>query len=96
MRTAWLAAFWVPYLLVPLGFGLLEMPSILFWEEAVLHALMVFGYGLIGCLFYAATGQKEDRLTGAKITAGDRLLQATGINVGLALMTLLVAYSAMP
>ena len=70
-RVAWLAAFWLLYVLAPVHLMIFELPRIiLYWEEVVLHALSVLGYGLIGSLFYAATGKGRDRSTGAKIHQG--------------------------
>ena len=93
-RAAWLAVFWLPYGLLPLLLGLFEMPRvILYWDEAARHALSIFGYGLIGSLFYAATGKGRNRATGAKITSGERFLQATAINGAVSALALFMAWS---
>ena len=85
-RAALLAAFWVPYCVVPVVLGLFELPgAVLYWDEAARLALSLLGYGLVGSGFYAVTGSVGDRT--------ERFLQATGVSVALTALATLYACS---
>lgn len=87
-RATLLAAFWVPYCVVPVVLGLFELPGVvLYWDEVARLALSLLGYGLVGSGFYAVTGPKGDRT--------ERFLKATGISVALAALAVMHSCSVM-
>ena len=87
-RIAWRSLFWVPYFLIPLFQGFFDashIPCESCWDDHLRHALSMFGYGFIGCFFYALTGK-----TRSTSVVQSRFLAATGWNLALFLMGLLL------
>ena len=60
VRTVILAACWLGYAAFPIVIGLFHVShmDVFFWEERLMHALSILGYGTIGCLFHALTGRE--------------------------------------
>ena len=85
-RIAWRSLFWVPYFLLPLFQGFFDVSHISCescWDDRLRHALSMFGYGFIGCFFFAVTEK-----TCSASAVQSRFLAATGWNVALFLMGL--------
>ena len=60
-KILFLSACWIAYGSFPFLSGMFyyfDVSFHLYWNEAVLHVLSVFGYGMIGAWFYAFTGPK--------------------------------------
>jgi hypothetical protein len=77
-RLLALAVFWVPFFAVPwlTGWSFASNVRCAFcWGEILRFAFSLFGYGTIGCLFYALTGEKKE-ISEFKY----RLFTAMGVN----------------
>jgi hypothetical protein len=97
VRILVLAACWSAYVSFPLVFELFYASRVApypAWDEQLLHALAVLGYGTIGCWFYAITGLKGLDHQGMKRPGiFERLCMATLWSVGFFVFFLAADYS---
>jgi glucose uptake protein GlcU len=85
-QLALLSVFWVPYFILPWLTGWSFASSVSCdwcWGDVLRHAFAMFGYGTIGCLFYAVTSQRK-----SLESFETKLWQAMGINVCFFIATL--------
>ena len=65
-RIGRLAVFWVPYLAIPWLTGWTFASNIecaFCWDDLLRHAFSLFGYGTIGCVFFASTAKDKSAET---------------------------------
>ena len=95
-RIVILATCWIGYGSFPIVFELFFHSRVGFaptWDEILLHALAVLGYGTIGSWFYAFTGRKGlDHLGLPLPEVFERLCMATAVSVLFFLLFLVVDY----